>query len=655
MGGQFNSRGTYHSFPNVRDFDYLLNPLRDPRVFPRGAFWPLVGARRAGKTWALCAIEDALGQKIVKRIELRNEGLPKQVRENILLIDEPGAALERDPDGFVERCDVLKRRQIRPVKILVAMSPGEWAGLVARNLPQNYFDPKDVCYLHPLNPAEQQRLRDAAIAREPWAGPALDALPSDWRRQPFLQLLVLEIAEKYSEWRDKPSDLLCEAIEESFRTEHEYFPWVFGQGLVEEQRDFLRLAARGRVGEAPLTPVQQLLCRCGLLEQQGLTCRVADPILAANLPPPLRIHHVSDLHIGDPHTNQDKTAYSGDVKETGSIGEKLGAAIGHKPVRDNYLEHVKTLPEHEKPHLIIVSGDVAELGRRDLYERAAEWFRTVANCLGNHPDLNAQPRVLLVGGNHDVDWGAVDGPHGERKRHLAFAEAFADYVRPQLDLPPDQRPLATVDYGQALGIEVLLLGSSEFGGEQEQDEVWQRLVELVTEYRTKAMDGATADEIGKRLEDYSRIDPGLVHHQDIHRARGHNWRRPVRIAVLHHPVSAMPPTELARFAGLINAGQVKSMLLEKGFCLVLHGHMHAGWFGVEEWPELYPGRRLQIAAAPTLSSRETQDRLGYNCVEIVREGTKIALTICRYSFDGGTGWQASSAKLGPFSPLGYER
>ena len=75
--------------------------------------------------------------------------------------------------------------------------------------------------------------------------------------------------------------LLREAMEESFRKEHEYFPWVFGQGLVEEQRDLIRLAARGQTREGPLTPVQQLLCRCGLLEQQGQTCRLADPILAA--------------------------------------------------------------------------------------------------------------------------------------------------------------------------------------------------------------------------------------------------------------------------------------------------------------------------------------------------------------------------------------
>ena len=64
MAGKFNSRGNYHSFPNVRDFEYLLNPLRDPKVFPQGAFWPLVAPRRAGKTWALCCVAGRTGWRL---------------------------------------------------------------------------------------------------------------------------------------------------------------------------------------------------------------------------------------------------------------------------------------------------------------------------------------------------------------------------------------------------------------------------------------------------------------------------------------------------------------------------------------------------------------------------------------------------------------
>ena len=101
---------------------------------------------------------------------------------------------------------------------------------------------------------------------------------------------------------------------------------------------------------------------------------------------------------------------------------------------------------------------------------------------------------------------------------------------------------------------------------------------------------------------------------------GTHGHQPVRVAVLHHPVSPLPPAEVATLAGLINAGQVKEVLLAKGFALVLHGHVHTGWFAREQWPGQHGDwRTLHIAAAPTLGSRESLEQHGYNEVEVVRE------------------------------------
>ena len=58
-------------------------------------------------------------------------------------------------------------------------------------------------------------------------------------------------------------------------------------------------------------------------------------------------------------------------------------------------------------------------------------------------------------------------------------------------------------------------------------------------------DAKDLDEAVAFLDRMARIDPGLVHQDDLDRARGHAWHLPVRIAVLHHPVSPMPPTEVA--------------------------------------------------------------------------------------------------------------
>src|SRR5262249_47571362 len=149
---------------------------------------------------------------------------------------------------------------------------------------------------------------------------------------------------------------------------------------------------------------------------------------------------------------------------------------------------------------------------------------------------------------------------------------------------------------------------------------WDRLLKLVDEMRRDAIHQQSAEEVHKRLEHLSRIDPGLVHDDDLVKAGKHQWQQPVRIAVLHHPVSPLPATEVGQFVGLINAGRVKNLLMEKRFCLVLHGHLHAGWFGAERWPGKHDDWTLHIAAAPTLGSRETQHELGYNEIEVAREG-----------------------------------
>ena len=65
------------------------------------------------------------------------------------------------------------------------------------------------------------------------------------------------------------------------------------------------------------------------------------------------------------------------------------------------------------------------------------------------------------------------------------------------------------------------------------------------------------------------------------------------------------------------------MLLAKRFCLVLHGHMHTGWFAREQWPGQHGDWRLRIASAATLGSRETAEHHGFNEVEVLRERHRL--------------------------------
>jgi hypothetical protein len=96
---------------------------------------------------------------------------------------------------------------------------------------------------------------------------------------------------------------------------------------------------------------------------------------------------------------------------------------------------------------------------------------------------------------------------------------------------------------------------------------------------------------------------------------------------------------------------VKGALLEKGFQLVLHGHVHRGWFACEQsWDNDGNCRTLWIASAPTLGSGETVKDQGYNDIEIARDydeqgRTTYEVSVRRVIRDGAD-WNVT-AEMGP--------
>jgi len=352
-------------------------------------------------------------------------------------------------------------------------------------------------------------------------------------------------------------------------------------------------------------------------------------MLADHLPPPLRIHHISDIHVGP------KSAQRVQVSGCDPLPTRLGAAAGQGPVRDAYAAHVRQrVAEHTAPHLLVVSGDLTETGQPAEYEGARELLAALAQSLQSHPRLaDGEPRVLVVGGNHDVAWNETRGHGGARRRHLDFARHFADYPRPRLEEPPDARALTVQRYAGA-GLEVVLLGSAEHGGELD-----ETLITILDVARRQALEAGeagpaeTAERLRARL---GRLDPGLVHHADLDRLRQHPWREPLRIAVLHHPVSPLPAQpDITAYTGLLNAGAVKDALIDRGFALVLHGHMHSQWFGEEIWPNHHRGRRpLRIAAAPSLGSREVGEQHGFNEIVVSFEGARQRVEVRGWVRDG---------------------
>ncbi|HZF51692.1 MAG TPA: metallophosphoesterase [Polyangiaceae bacterium] len=636
--GTFRVNRPYAPELDVRERDDLLERIESQP--PNGVLWPLVAARRAGKTWTLRAIEhrfNGLQPSSAQFVDLNRLGsLPSKVEPGqCLLLDEPEVLLVRDARGFLDRCAELHAAN---VNVVVAMTPAEWEQLARAAEKGARVSARDLLFLPPLKPAEAKKL-----ARTRQARALLRSLPESWQRSPFLLELVFETAELNPELAKDIRELLRTVIDRCDDAEFFYFPAVFENGLAASQQEAALAVARGT---APPSPERTMLERCGLVTIEDGRQSLADPVLEAHLSP-LRIHHISDIHVGP------KAAELIWVKERGEHGARLGEGAGVGPVRESYIDYLRELAGHGRaPHIVVVSGDITETGEPEQYEAAKEWLARVAAHLSDHTQLGPlAPRVLIVGGNHDVDWRQSLGTHDARARHRPFAAAFEGFPRPKLEEAPAARPLAAVSYPD-VGVEFLLLGSAEFGGEEEKDADRAALLNLVDKLRAKAADEEDI-AAGAALRDrVARIDPGLVHHEDLRRAKETQWRQPVRIAVLHHPVSPLPSTEISRYSDLLNAGEVKDTLLHKGFSLVLHGHVHTGWFSREQWPGRHQDRALHVAAAPSLGSREVQEHHGFNEVEVVRERrgreARYAVIVRRFSREG-RGW-VEKAVMGPFTP-----
>ena len=635
MAPVFDARADYVAARDVRDHAELVALLGG--LPQKGVLFPLVAARRAGKTWELKALEHTLtGPRggAVRYVDLRRHGpdFSKVPEAECLLLDEPEltgtGARVRPAEDFLRWCE---ERHRGGTTLLLAMSPAEWVVLQREGESRGLVSAKDLRFLSSLQPAQAERM----AARTEQSRKLLPRLPDIWKRSPFLLELAFQVAEEFGAQADEDVwELLRIIRERSEYAEFHYFEAVYRNGLTQEQRTVLSGVAHAeQVDKKEL----DLLMRCGLVGKEGARPVLADPILAADLSP-LRLHQISDLHFGP------KSAERVDVKDSGAHARRIAAGLGPKHVRDEYLRHVASLKASGRaPHVLIVSGDLVEWGDDAQFEEARGWLENVCKHLDEHPRLRPnEPHLLLAGGNHDVDWRQTEGDAGTRRRHVPFARAFdmlPRSLRVRLEEAPASRQLAIARYPE-LGVEILLLGSAEFGGEQEKDPVREGLVELVERLRKDAMAKPEHERAEALHQQVSRIDPGLVHGDDLDRVRREPWSQPVRLAVLHHPVSPLPMTELGRYVGLINAGEVKDRLMEKGFCLVLHGHAHTGWFGKEEWPGRHGGRVLWIASAPSLGSREVQEHHGFNELELSREPhgseTTYSLTVRRYSREGGS-------------------
>lgn len=662
--------GPFDDYDPDRDVFDRAPLARRVRGAPPGAVcWVFVAPRRGGKTWTLKALAHHIGPR-ARFVDTRGAAFSEPTdlaAGDTVLVDEPGYTLRARGGAFVAGCRAL---QARGVRVVVAATPAEYEDLSACCQGGHGDIAGAVLHAPRLTPEGAAKL----AARGADGAALLARVPEAWRGTPFLLELCLYAIELDPSLVD--ADAVGRRAISLAESEYDYMRFAWCQGLSAAQRDVVRACLRG----APVADAaaRDLLERAGVLTKDASNrVRVADPILAAHLAP-LRIHHVSDVHVGP------KSYEATDIK---SADPAPPDAMGPRFIRDRYVEHLQHLrAEGTAPHVLVCSGDCVEYASSaDQYADFAAWLARAEAELAPHAAVPASQRTLLVGGNHDVDWNLA--ARGDRSRHAAFAATVGARPHPGLHHDPAHRAVAEVSFPEA-GVSFALLGSAEYGGTVTRDPFREALLHAldaaaphvpagdvalqkrVGDLRAR-LDGdplvelrgvldqlCAADADGKRRAAIEgehwkvmRIDPGLVDDRDLARLRGHAWPHPVRIAVLHHPVSPLPDTEVARFGGLVNAGAVKEALLEKGFQLVLHGHVHRGWFVREEaWMTDGTTRTLAVAAAPTLGSRETAKDQGFNEVEVARDyddaGRAHYRVVVRRCVRDNATWRTDGVEMG---------
>ncbi|MBK9261615.1 MAG: HipA N-terminal domain-containing protein [Polyangiaceae bacterium] len=158
--------------------------------------------------------------------------------------------------------------------------------------------------------------------------------------------------------------------------------------------------------------------------------------------------HLSDLHFGRYHR------FSSDGGQD-SLLERLRVDLDG--LRAN---------EGLRPDLIIVSGDLAEYGKKAEFERATRFLQKLSQTL----ELPAR-RVVIVPGNHDINWSLSKSYFEEcianeetpkrpyAKKLKFFQEAFAVFYSGERDIVfTDEQPWSLFEYPE-LGVVVAGMNS----------------------------------------------------------------------------------------------------------------------------------------------------------------------------------------------------
>lgn len=317
---------------------------------------------------------------------------------------------------------------------------------------------------------------------------------------------------------------------------------------------------------------------------------------------PIRLAIISDLHVGN--------ARSKDLYPTGYTPPE-------DIVDDEYIEQFTDFVREAglETDYLLIPGDVSNGGLAEQVDLASDVLIECASALG----VSAE-RVLFVPGNHDVDWNffrKIDPTgHYASLRYTAFDRdtLFKD----ALDAA-DGHLLIDPHFATWSFDDLFVLGyNSAWDDGPNQDPHHGDIPASHLEQIEAALDAL--EPIGNRLRIF------LVH---------------------HHPIHYSDPTGIADFSQMQNADCLLSLLSERQFDLIVHGHRHQ--------PRLTPFSRgagdfLTILCSGSFSAKmfrgwEQQINNQFHIVDVEARSDdtgRVIGVVRSWAFTHGIGWRKSA-------------
>ncbi len=342
-----------------------------------------------------------------------------------------------------------------------------------------------------------------------------------------------------------------------------------------------------------------------------------------------RILLISDLHI---KADKNLTYDTDQKREIGDLAKTVSDQF------ENFFSTLdkifKDVPKQDLPEAVIVLGDLVNRGGLDKdgdrteFDVARKFLFKLANRLNIRED-----KILIVPGNHDVDWSSDDLDLPARfQNYFDAVESFSSPTIVNKFITPKKVELSNIKE-ECYNVEIFLLVSPTYSGiaDSEDEQIVTRILKPLEDFEE-----SLKNKIRQKLKaGRGSLDIAAIgrHQRNFIQSNSSQKDNVIRIAVMHHHL--LPDTQLkvANFEAVLDSGKVLNDLIDNDFDLVLTGHKHNRKFiniSLED-----RNRSLDVFSSPSLFLSTQTCAAGFSLIEINKPSSSYYGHIhCFQTLDG---------------------